>query len=300
MLNSKWFLELTTDREGSLHSLEEVLHCSQTEFQKIEILRLGSFGKCLVLDGKIQSTERDEFIYHESLVHPALVTIDNVRSVLIAGGGEGATIREVLRHRSVEEVILVDLDKKVVEACRNHLPEWHKGVFDDPRVTLVFDDARKYVENHKGTFDLIILDLPEPFEKGPVSLLYTREFYALLNGKLDASGAMVTQATSAAVHNCSAFLIIHKTIEEVFPVVRAYVSNIPSFYSPWGFVYAAKEKDPLLLEMKEIEEKTGRLNGLRFMNAGTFRAMFSLPQFLEEMIAQETKINTDGEPISYY
>jgi len=300
MQHSKWFLEFTTGEEGSLHNIEQVLYSSMTEYQRLEILALGSYGKCLVLDGKIQSTQADEFIYHESLVHPALITTDAPASVLIAGGGEGATIREVLRHPGIEKVSLVDLDKEVVEACKEHLPEWHRGVFDDPRVEVVFDDARKYIENSDAKYDLIILDLPEPFEGGPAPLLYTREFYQAIADHLTESGAMVTQATSVAVHNCASFLIIHNTIRQVFPVVRPYSANVPSFYSPWGFVYASKRTDPLSLPSGELEKRIGRIEGLRFYDHEVHAGMFALPRFLKEALAAEERVNTDADPISFY
>jgi spermidine synthase len=300
MLNAKWFLELTTDHEGSLHHIVDILHSSTTEFQTLEILRLASYGKCLVLDGKIQSSEADEFIYHESLVHAALVSVASPSTVLIAGGGEGATVREVLRHRSVKEVVLVDLDPAVVTACREYLPEWHAGAFDDRRLNVVFDDARKFIEYSDKKFDLIVLDLPEPFEGGPAPLLYTREFYDIIRGRLTKNGAMVTQATSTAVNNCTSFLIIANTIKEVFTVVRPYSANVPSFFSPWGFIFASQNSDPLTVLSDELRNRISYLKGLRFYDAETHTAMFVLPKFLREALDKETRINTDKNPLSFY
>ncbi len=300
MLNAKWFLEFTTDHEGSFHQIVEILHSSRTEFQTLEILKLGSYGKCLVLDGKIQSTRSDEFIYHESLVHAALVSMKSPSTVLIAGGGEGATIREVLRHPSAGEVTLVDLDPEVVKACKEHLPEWHMGVYDDPRVKVVFDDARKFIERSEKTFDLIVLDLPEPFDGGPAPLLYTKEFYNNILAHLTENGSMVTQATSTAVHNCSSFLIIANTIKEVFSIVRPYSTNVPSYFSPWGFIFASQRSDPLAVSSDELEKRTISLKGLRFYDEETHKAMFVLPKFLREALGKETRINTDANPLSFY
>jgi len=226
--------------------------------------------------------------------------MDAPASVLIAGGGEGATIKEVLRHQSVTEVILVDLDPEVVHACREHLPEWHQGAFDDPRVKVFYDDARKFIENSDKKFDLIILDLPEPFDGGTVPLLYTKEFYQTIFDHLTETGSMVTQATSTAAHNCSSFLIITNTAKKVFPVVRPYSANVPSFFSPWGFVCASKNADPLAVPTDKIRKRIKNLDGLRFYDYEMHGGLFALPKFLKEALKKEERINKDSAPISFY
>src|SRR3972149_10779996 len=133
----KWLYDPIADGFVQLHAIESNLYLGATRFQKAEIITTKSFGRCLVLDGKIQSSELDEFIYHEALVHPAMLAHPKPEAVLIAGGGEGATLREVLAHRSVKRVVMVDLDQEGVELCRRHLPAWHQGSFDDPKVELL-------------------------------------------------------------------------------------------------------------------------------------------------------------------
>ena len=300
MLNSKWFLEFTTNYEASLHTIVEIIFSSKTKYQSLEILRLGSYGKCLILDGKIQSTESDEYIYHESLVHPSMVSMDSPSSVLIAGGGEGATIREVLRHPSVQEVYLVDLDEEVVDACRRHLPQWHEGVLEDTRVKLFFDDTRKFIKTSDRTFDLIILDLPEPTDEGPAAFLYTREFYQEIFDRLTDSGSMVTQSMSVATNNCTPFLIVHNTIRKVFPIVRPYWTSVPSFYSPWGFVQASKKHDPLSLSVDELRKRIDALEGLRFYDHEVHKGLFILPRFLKQAAKKEERVNSDSAPLSFY
>lgn len=300
MLNTKWFVDFTTENEGSLHSLVEVMYSKQTRFQLLEILKLGSYGKCLVLDSKVQSAQSDEFIYHESLVHPSLISMDSPGSVLIAGGGEGATIREVLRHKTIKEVVLVDIDPDVVHACKLYLPEWHRGAFDDPRVKVIFDDARSFIENSDTKYDLIILDLPEPFEGGPAPLLYTTEFYQTVSDHLTDHGAMVTHATSTAVHNCACFLIIANTIKNVFPIFRPYTVNVPSFYSPWGFVFASRNSDPLGLLFSEMKNRIENLKDLHFYDEEVHGALFALPKSVKEALKKEERINKDSAPISFY
>jgi spermidine synthase len=140
--NYRWFIEYFSAEEGHLHGIRQVLFSKETPFQSVDILELGSYGKALVLDGRIQSTSKDEFIYHETLVHPAMLCHPEPRRVFIVGGGEGATLREVLRHRSVQHALMVDIDEEVVARCRELLPEWHQGAFEDPRTDLRYLDAQ--------------------------------------------------------------------------------------------------------------------------------------------------------------
>lgn len=301
MLDSRWFLEVTSDREINLHLLKEVIYSGQSRFQKVEILRLGSYGKALVLDGKLQSAEADEFIYHEALVHLPLLTHGAPKRVLIAGGGEGATIREVLRYPEIEKVYMVDLDDQVVQICKEHLSEWHQGSFDDPRVELVYADAREFIANSKESFDVIILDLPEPMEAGPAVMLYTEEFYESVRRHLASDGVMVTQATSVSVNNYDAFRIIHNTIGQVFSVVRGYWTSVPSFYIPWGFIFASNSLDPKKLTEQVIKERLSKVSGkMRFYNPEIHHSMLALPEFLKEAIKEEKRVNRDRSPISFY
>ena len=146
------------------------------------------------MDGKTQSTERDEHIYHESLVHPAMLSHPNPRTVFIGGGGEGGTLREALSHRSVERAVMIDLDREVVELCRTYLPRHHQGSFDDPRVELLHQDAREYLANSRETFDVMVMDLVDPLEGGTAYLLYTTEYYDIIKARLGPQGVMVTQS----------------------------------------------------------------------------------------------------------
>jgi len=299
-LNSKWFLEQTTNEEGSFHSLKEIIYAGSSSCQRIEIIQTGSYGKCLVLDGKIQSTEADEFIYHEALVHPALIMHRMPKKILIGGGGEGATAREALKHPTISEIFIVDLDRDVVDLSRQYLKEWHEGAYEDKRVKIFFDDARRII-GKSDNFDVIILDLPEPFESGPALLLYTKEFYKKVYDCLNKEGVIVTQAASSAVNNLNVFTAIINTIKQVFPVVRPYIVNVPSFHAPWGFVLASKDKDPLGLSAEFIKNRLVSLKGeLKFYDYNAHIGIFSLPKYLREAIEKETTVITDSSPISFY
>jgi len=158
----KWFFETTTPVEGHMHAIVRTLIQAQTKFQQVEIMETASYGKCLVLDGRIQSSQHDEFIYHEALVHPGLLAVEGApKSALVIGGGEGATLREFLRYPSLTRAVMVDIDGEVVELCKRHLPEMHQGAFDDPRTELRHEDARAYLERTSDRFDLIVSLSPE-------------------------------------------------------------------------------------------------------------------------------------------
>ncbi len=300
-VNSRWFLEENTSYEGAFHSLQEILYAGTSQYQQIEIIITGSYGKSLVLDGKLQSTEADEFIYHEALVHPAMVALEDPQSVLIAGGGEGATARETLRYKSINRVDIVDLDNEVVEVSKVHLTKWHQGSFDNARVKVFYEDAREYIENNAVCYDLIIADLPEPYEHSPAVLLYTKEFFLSISKRLSPQGIFVTQATSASVNNLKTFTAIVSTLSKVFSIVRPYVVNVPSFHSPWGFVMASKETDPLLLSKEVIRERISPFNRhLLFYDEYLHHSLFSLPKYLKEGISRENTIITDASPVSFY
>ena len=142
---NKWLYDCVNPYFIQMHSIKDVCYVGETRFQSIEIVTTDSFGKCLVLDGKIQSSEADEFIYHEALVHPAMIGYPHPQTVFIAGGGEGATLREVLAHSTVKRVVMVDVDKEAVDICRSSLSSWHQGSFEDSRLELLHIDAREYL-----------------------------------------------------------------------------------------------------------------------------------------------------------
>ncbi len=298
----KWFHDHLTPDLTLLHSIREVTYSGQSKFQSIDIINTNSFGVCLVLDGKIQSSEHDEFIYHETLVHPAMLTHPEPEKVLIAGGGEGATLREVLAHRSVKKVTMVDLDKEVVDICRRFLPSFHQNSFDDPHLELQFADARDFLEKNKDSFDVIILDLPDPIAEGPARLLYTREFYHLVKQRLDPEGIMSVQAEPATYHDLQEFAAIANTLKSVFPVVRVYQTHIPSFASMWGFITASAKLDPAGLAAEEIDSRiAARLSReLKSYDGHSHIAMFNIPKHIRQRMAATERVSTDQDPISAY
>ncbi|WP_353683594.1 polyamine aminopropyltransferase [Thermodesulfovibrio sp. 3907-1M] len=299
MKNCKWYIEQTSEDEIILHSLKEIIYSEISPYQRIEVIYSGNLGRCLLLDGKMQSAEADEFIYHEALVHPIMLLSESVERVLIAGGGEGATLREVLKY-PVKEVVMVELDESVIKTAKRYLPEWHNGAFDDPRVRLVIDDARTYIERTKNYFDVIIIDLPEPAEGGPAYLLYTKEFYEKVKEALTEKGMMVTQSASTSVNNLKVFVSIVTTLKQVFPYVKPYIAYIPSFFAPWGFVLVSKNINPED-SMRKINEKIVLIeDSLKFYDIDAHTAMFCLPKHIKKAIETQGVVIHDDSPLSFY
>lgn len=298
----KWFSDYISPDLTMLHSIKERIYSGRSKFQSIDIVSTGSFGVCLILDGKIQSSEADEFIYHEALVHPAMLTHPQPERVFIAGGGEGATLREVLAHKTVKRAVMVDIDEEVVSLCRRFLPSWHQKAFDDPRTELHFVDARKYLEESSDKFDVIIIDLADPLEQGPARLLYTQEFYQIVEQKLGPAGIMSVQAESAEWTNLDNFTAIASTLRNVFSIARPYQVHVPSFLGLWGFVVASQSLDPCELTPEEIDTRisTRISKKLKSYDGLTHQAMFTIPKHIRQQLAASTRIITDKQPISAY
>jgi spermidine synthase len=295
-----WHYELITPGLLQTEQRLRVFYRGQTEYQHVEVMDGATFGRTLVLDGKTQSTEVDEFAYHEALVHPSMIAHPNPKSVFVAGGGEGATIREVMSHRSVEQVVMVDIDKQVVDLCREYLPNHHQGSFDDPRLELHHMDALEFLEDTSLRFDVVIIDVPDPLEAGPAYLLFTQEFYSLLKERLRPGGLMVAQSgpTGPAFYE-QCFSAVANTVGSVFSGVYLSEAFVPSFGTTWGFVIGSTGPDPTNLSVEETDSRiSDRIDGeLRFLDGITLRGMTSVPKYLRKAVDAEEKIITRDHPI---
>lgn len=296
----KWFFETTTPVEGHMHAIVRTVAQARTRFQTVEILETASYGKTLVLDGRIQSSERDEFIYHEALVHPGMLAVAHPpASALVIGGGEGATLREILRYPSVRRAVMVDIDDEVVALCRRYLPEMHQGAFEDPRTELRHEDARAFLERTGERFDFIVSDLVEPLEAGPACRLYTREFYRVVFDRLSPHGVFTMQAGMTKVGELAFFTALHRTLREVFPVVAGYQSFVSCFGTPWGFLLASKHVDPRRQEATAVDRLIAeRVKGeLAYWDGLTHQHAFALPRHLRRALEAETRVSTDDNPL---
>ena len=296
----KWFFETTTPVEGHMHAIARTVASRRTQFQFMEIMETLSYGKCLVLDGRIQSSQADEFIYHEALVHPGMLAHPAPRRALVIGGGEGATVREIHRHRTVTDCLMVDIDGEVVEECKRLLPEMHQGAFEDRRTRVLHEDARAYLQNTAERFDFITIDLVEPLEEGPACLLFTKEFYTLVRDRLTEQGVMTMQAGMTKVNEVFFWGAIHRTLSEVFPVVAPYQAFISCFGTPWGFQLASKGRDPRGQAPEEIDRLVAERmdpKSLGYWDGQAHLHSFSLPKFLRRALAENTRVSTDANPL---
>ena len=298
----KWFLDLLSPHEAHMHGIEEILLSKKTKFQQMDIVKTRSYGLCLMLDGKVQSSECDEFIYHEGLVHPALLMHPDPKRVFIVGGGEGATSRETLRHRTVERVLMVEIDEEVVEGCQKLMPSLSEGVFEDPRHELRYMDARKYLEETNDQYDIIIIDISEPVEEGPAYLLFTKEFYQVVQKRLTPDGLISLQAGTTAVGSLQCISAVYQTLKTVFPIVRPYQASIPSFGLPWGFAMASNTLDPMKISDEELDRRIAdRIKGqLKYYDGETHRGQFLLSKIVRERMECERKIIEDNHPLFIY
>jgi spermidine synthase len=219
--------------------------------------------------------------------------------VFIAGGGEGATLREVLFHKTVRRAVMIDIDPEVIAICQKYLPEYPQGAFEDKRTELRHVDARDYLVKSKETFDIIVIDLPEPIEEGPAYLLYTQEFYRLVRERLTADGLMSVQAGSACLTELLSLSAVYNTLKSVFPIVLPYQVDVPSFGGPWGFCLASVNLTPPSPD--EIDKRiSARGLNLKFYDGLTHQGMFSLSRPLREELAKQTRLITDKKPLYVY
>ena len=298
-MSGNWFIEAVSPELFVMLKVRQIYYSGQTAYQKVEVLESELFGRSLILDGKTQSTERDEHIYHETLVHPAMFCHPGPKQVFIGGGGEGGTLREVLAHRSVERATMVDLDPEVVELCRKYLPHHHRGSFEDPRTNLIHEDARGYLQNTSEFYDVIILDLVDPLEGGTAALLYTQEFYALAKARLNPEGVLVTQSGPTGLLNYTeCFTTIFNTLGTLFAHTKAAQVHIPAFQTLWGFTIASDSPFSEVSEDALDAELAARLsNPLNYYDGVSHRNMFALPKFQRDGLQSEQRINKDADPV---
>ena len=260
----------------------EILAEGRTPYQRYLFFRSEAHGVCVVLDGDIQSCAADEAFYHEALVHPAMLLHPNPERVLIMGGGEGATSREVLRHESVRHVVMVDIDEAFVMLCRRHIPDWSAGAFESPRHELVCRDINDYLTTCETTFDVVIGDLVDyADEASPAAALYSTEFYRRLKTRLSANAVVATQAGALVPGQLTTHNRTRTTLAEVFRSVASYGAVVPSFYHLWGFVLAGDAlhyvtPDGLSEQLKQAAE--ARELELPALGVPALAAAFALPQ----------------------
>jgi spermidine synthase len=274
-----WFTEKQTPALGlSLKVKETLLHC-RTEFQEIAVLDTLQCGRMLVLDGMVQTTVADEYVYHEMIAHVPLRTHPAPRSVLVIGGGDGGVVREISSYPQVEKIVLVEIDAGVVDAARRFLPEISCAL-NDPRLEIIYKDGAEFIRTCKDAFDVIIVDSTEPV--AIAEGLFGTAFYKGVYDALKKDGIMVAQ-TESPFYNGSLLRSTFQRISAIFPRSLLYLAPVPTYPSGlWSFTLGSKSFNPL--------EPAGAYlpPGLRFYSAETHRSAFTLPPFVQELLQKES------------
>ncbi len=295
------FAEFITPGDRYVHDLAEVYVEGSTPFQDYLIGRSEAWGRMLVLDGVVQSTEADEFIYHEGIVHPACyaaAAVEPVRDVLVLGGGEGACLREVLRWPSVRSVTMVDIDAEVVTACREHLPRHHMGAFDDPRVTLLHTDAVEFLRTSASDqYDVIISDMTDPVEEGPSTFCFTIEYFEQLKRVMRPHGVLAVQAGPASPVEIALHAKVIRTMQAVFASVIPYAVDAPCYGRDLGFVIASdQELSPRLSASRIRSLDPDLLREHMWLTPELLVGKLSIPPYLAQAVSARSDVYSDAAP----
>jgi spermidine synthase len=271
-----WFTEKQTESFGITAKINQTYVHEKTDFQDLAMIETEEFGNMLVLDGMVMTTVKDEFVYHEMVAHPVLFTHPNPEHVLVVGGGDGGVIREVMKHPKVKKAVLVDIDGKVIEYSKKYLPEI-AGELDNPRVEVLVGDGYMHIHDHKATYDVIMVDSTEPV--GPAAELFTRGFYQGIYEALKDGGIFVAQ-TDNPWFKADLIRTVNRDVKEIFPIVRVFCANIPTYPSGlWTFTMGSKKHDPLQVDVSKLPE----LN-TKYYSPRLHMAAFALPKFVEDLV----------------
>lgn len=276
-----WFSEQHTPNVRLSIRTDRQIYSAQSEFQRIDVFDSPEFGRFLTLDGYMMLTQKDEFIYHEMIVHVPMAVHPNPRNILVIGGGDGGVVRELCRYEDIASIDLVEIDPLVIEVSRKYLP-FTACSLDAPRVHIHYEDGVKYVRHQQDAYDLIIVDSTDPF--GPGEGLFTKEFYGSCFQALRADGIMVNQHESPFYpDDATAMQRAHKRICESFPISRVYQANIPTYPSGhWLFGFSSKQYHPTV----DIRAAAWNALGLatRYYNTNLHLGCFYLPTYVERML----------------
>jgi spermidine synthase len=270
-----WYTEKQTKNHGITTKIKRTLHSEVTPFQTLDVMETHQFGNLLVLDGMVMTTDKDEFVYHEMISHVALHTHPNPKQVLIVGGGDGGVVREVLKHPSVERVVLAEIDGRVIEASKEYFPAIAAGL-SDPRVDVQVVDGIRHIEENPNTYDVVLIDSTEPV--GPAVGLFQKPFYQKVAEALKPDGIMVAQ-TESPWFNRDLIRQVFADISSTFPITRLYTASIPTYPSGlWSFTLGSKQYDPL-----EVAEADIKQLDTKYYHPQMHRSLFQLPVFVREL-----------------
>lgn len=272
-----WVTEYQTPSLGFSCKTTETLRVEQTPFQHLSVVNTEQFGRMLLLDGMVQTTEKDEFVYHEMITMIALNAHPQPKNVLVIGGGDGGALREVVRHPAVERGTLAEIDERVIQASRDFFPD-HSCSFNAPKAQLIVADGIQFIKDHTDTFDVVIVDSTEPV--GPAQELFSAAFYASVAKALKDDGMLVVQSESP-FFNEDVIKMAYGGIKQSFPIAKLYLAAIPTYPSGlWSFTVGSKRYDP------EVPVHTGNLE-YKYYTPEIHQAAFKLPAFVKNIIEDE-------------
>ncbi|MDI6605167.1 MAG: polyamine aminopropyltransferase [Thermoanaerobacteraceae bacterium] len=273
-----WFTENHANNIKYSLKVNKTLNIEKTDYQDLAVIETEQYGRILVLDGILQTTEKDEFVYHEMIVHVPLFTHKNPRSVLIVGGGDGGAIKEILKHNSVERIVLAEIDRKVVENAKKYLQNISYGL-DNDKVEIMIGDGIKYVNEHKNEFDIVIVDSTDPI--GPAVGLFTIDFYKSVYECLKDDGIIVAQTESPFIYG-NLINKLSKMFKQIYPITKPYICTIPTYPgSLWTFTMGSKKYDPENIDTNIIPKID-----TKYYTPQIHKAAFILPKFVKDIFEE--------------
>jgi len=281
-----WYSEFHTDDVKFSIKVNEHILTEQTKFQRIDFFRSETFGTFFTIDGLMMVTEKDEFAYHDMICHPAFATNPEIKNVLIIGGGDGGTAREVSRYSTVEKIDMVEIDERVVRLCQQYLPQTSCVLEKDKRINLYFEDGVAFVSNASDeSYDLILVDSTDPV--GPGEGLFSKDFYQNCYRILNNDGILVNQHESPYYSSYAREMKrSHQKLKSTFPIAKVYEFHMPTYPSGhWLFGFASKSLDPIE-DFKPGEWKKFNLN-TKYYNTELHKASFALPTYVKELLENE-------------
>lgn len=281
--DNEWYTETLYEDWRQTFQIDEKILGEHTSKQHLVIFNNPRYGRVLALDGVIQTTEKDEFVYHEMMAHVPMLAHGNAKRVLVIGGGDGGTIREVLKHKTLEKVTLVEIDRSVINMSKKYLPTLSQGAFDDPRLQIVIQDGCQFVKNSEEKFDVIICDSTDPI--GPGAVLFTSEFYADCHNLLNEGGIFVNQ-NGVPFLQTDELKDTLKSRQKFFQDTGYYIGVVPTYvggFMAWG--WASDNKEYRNISLETLEERFKNINGkLRYYTPAIHKASFVLPQFVQDSL----------------
>lgn len=288
--------EWLNDDFGFFYTIKKRLRFGATKYQTLELVDTNEFGRVLILDGITQAAQRGECYYHEPMVHPAMCTHPNPKRVCVIGAGDGGIIREVLKYPCVESIDLAELDEGVIEFSRKYLPSVHQGAFDDPRLHIHITDGRKFIERHRRSFDVVIMDMTDPF--GPATYLYTKDFFRSVKRSFRDARGVFAMHTESPVARPRTFASIQRTLRSVFRHVCPLYAYIRMYALLWSITVSSDGSNMASVGRAAVDKKLSRygIKDLRYYTGRIHEASQVSWPHLDALLKKRTRILTDKHP----